>query len=247
MATPESSIAVLGGGSWATALVKVLSLNDAAVNWWVRRPETAEFILKNRHNPDYLTDVEIDTEHVRVTNDLPGAVAAAGTVILSIPSPFLKDALAPLTPGSFPGKTVFSAIKGIVPDDLVIVGDFIKNAYRVPVGRIGVITGPCHAEEVALEKLSYLTIACQDTAVADALAGKLACRFIKTIVSDDIYGTEYAAVLKNVVAIACGICSDSRPGPSSHRRPSRPSRRAGMRPCSSTHGRRSPSSPPETS
>jgi glycerol-3-phosphate dehydrogenase (NAD(P)+) len=100
---------------------------------------------------------------------------------------------------------VFSAIKGIIPDELLIVGDFLNSTYEIPVGQIGVITGPCHAEEVAMERLSYLTIACQNTTNADTLASMMNCRYIKTTVSDDIYGTEYSAVLKNVFAIAGGI------------------------------------------
>ncbi len=206
MHRPDTPISVLGGGSWGTALVKMLAHNNARVYWWVRKPETATYIRKHHHNPDYLTDVEIDTHTVHVTDDLAHAVGTADAVILAVPSPFLKDTLKPLGRTAFNDKTVFSAIKGIIPDDLVIVGDFIKDSYSVTVDRIGVITGPCHAEEVALEKLSYLTIACPDTVLAGWLAERLACRYLKTIVSDDIYGTEYAAVLKNVVAIACGIC-----------------------------------------
>ena len=107
---------------------------------------------------------------------------------------------------AFAGKTIFSAIKGIVPEDHLIVGEFFNQFYGVGLQQIGVITGPCHAEEVALEKLSYLTIASQNMSSASHLAKLLNCRFIQTTVSDDIYGTEYSAVLKNVVAIAAGIC-----------------------------------------
>ncbi len=198
-------VAVVGGGSWATALVKILSNNLDSIHWWVRNPETADFLQKYRHNPAYLSDVVIDTGKVNVTTSLHAAIDAADIVILAVPSAFLKSSLSSLTPADFSGKLVFSAIKGIIPDDLQIVGDYLQTAFAIPIDHVGVITGPCHAEEVAMERLSYLTIACQTTSHAERLADSLNCRYIKTTVSDDIYGTEYSAVLKNVMAIASGV------------------------------------------
>lgn len=198
-------ISVIGGGSWATALIKILSNNVETIHWWVRSHDTADFLRKYRHNPNYLSDVVIDPERVQVTNDLAAAIHHADIIILAVPSAFLKPSLSGITPHDFKGKMVFSAIKGIIPDELLIVGDFLNSTYEIPVGQIGVITGPCHAEEVAMERLSYLTIACQNTTNADTLASMMNCRYIKTTVSDDIYGTEYSAVLKNVFAIAGGI------------------------------------------
>ena len=200
------TISVIGGGSWATAIVKILSNNVNQINWWVRSMETAEFIVKYRHNPNYLSDVEINLDKVRITTDIKEAIHASSTIILAVPSAFLKDSLSGVKPDDFSGRSVFSAIKGIIPDDLLVVGDFLKKQFEVPVERIGVITGPCHAEEVAMERLSYLTIASPNTNTAESLAKQLSCRYIKTTVSDDIYGTEYSAVLKNVFAIAGGIC-----------------------------------------
>jgi glycerol-3-phosphate dehydrogenase (NAD(P)+) len=200
------SIAVIGGGSWATAIVKILSNSPVSITWWLRSEEAVKHIAEHRHNPVYLSDVEIDLNKVKPVTGLQEAVDGAAIIILAVPSAFLKQTLSVLRPGSFQGKIVFSAIKGIVPEDLLIVGDFMHRNYHVPVSHIGVITGPCHAEEVALEKLSYLTIACQDTAHAALLAGLMNCRYIRTTVSDDIYGTEYAAVIKNIIAIASGIC-----------------------------------------
>jgi glycerol-3-phosphate dehydrogenase (NAD(P)+) len=200
------TITVLGGGSWATALVKILSEAPVRIQWWVRNPETVGFMHQYRHNPHYLSDVEIDLERVLPTSDLSTAMAGSETVILAVPAAFLKSALHTLTPDDFRGKTVFSAIKGIVPQDNLIVGEFMHRNYDISFDSIGVITGPCHAEEVALEKLSYLTISCQNPERARAMASSLSCRYIRTITSDDIYGTEYAAVLKNIMAIASGIC-----------------------------------------
>ena len=206
MATREnSSVTVIGSGSWATALVKILSQNVDRIHWWVRSRETAEFIRKNRHNPSYITDVEIDVRKVSLTYDITNAVDSSQVIILAVPSAFLKGALAKLPPEKLRGKIVFSAIKGIVPDDLMIVGEFMNKKYNVPLENFGVITGPCHAEEVAMERLSYLTLASQNGRNSKLLSSMLKCRFIRTTLSDDIYGTEYSAVMKNVIAIACGI------------------------------------------
>ena len=199
-------IAVIGGGSWATALVKIFSNNVDTIHWWVRSADTADFISKYRHNPNYLSDVEINLDKVRISNDLKKTIASSDIIILAVPSAFLKPTLEKIKADDFKNKTVFSAIKGIIPDDLLIIGDFLRQKLSIPLNKIGVITGPCHAEEVAMERLSYLTIASTDTTTATTLAMLMNCRYIKTLVSDDIYGTEYSAVLKNVIAIASGIC-----------------------------------------
>jgi len=199
-------IAVIGGGSWATALVKILSNNVDKINWWVRSADTADFITKYRHNPNYLSDVEINLSKVTISNDLTSVISSSDIIVLSVPSAFLKPALEKIKPELFKGKMVFSAIKGIIPDDLLIIGDYLREKLNIPLDKIGVITGPCHAEEVAMERLSYLTIASTNTDTASTLASLMNCRYIKTLVSDDIYGTEYSAVLKNVIAIASGIC-----------------------------------------
>jgi glycerol-3-phosphate dehydrogenase (NAD(P)+) len=199
-------VAVIGGGSWATAIVKILSNNIDTIHWWVRSAETAEFIHKYKHNPSYLSDVEINLMKVNVSNNLNEIIVASDIVILAVPSAFLKPTLEKINPDIFKNKSVFSAIKGIIPDDLLIIGDYLREKMNIPIHKIGVITGPCHAEEVAMERLSYLTLASTDKENASSLASLMNCRYIKTMVSDDIYGTEYSAVLKNIVAIASGIC-----------------------------------------
>lgn len=199
-------IAVIGGGSWATAIVKMLCNNSDRVHWWLRSEPVVEHIKKYRHNPNYLASVEFDTNKLALSTDLKKTVAVADILIMAVPSAFLKQALSDLTADDFKGKQIFSAIKGIVPEHNLIVGEFFNREYLLPIGSIGVITGPCHAEEVAMEKLSYLTIASQNLDNAAYVASQLSCRYIKTTVSDDIFGTEYSAVLKNVFAIASGIC-----------------------------------------
>ena len=200
--TPK--FAVIGGGSWATAIAKMLCVNLPEIAWYMRNTYAIEHIKINKHNPNYLSSVEFDTNKLQLTNDINEAVAYADYVIFAIPSAFLNGELEKLTV-SLEGKVIFSAIKGIVPETSLIVGEHFHKTYDIPYDNIGVITGPCHAEEVALERLSYLTIACGDNYKAKVMATNLNSHYIKTKTSDDIIGTEYAAMLKNIYAIAAGI------------------------------------------
>jgi glycerol-3-phosphate dehydrogenase (NAD(P)+) len=199
-------IAVIGGGSWATAIIKMLSNNSNEILWWIRKPEIVDFIKKYKHNPTYLSAVEINLERVELNTSLTEVIKLADIIVLAVPAAFLADSLKKLTKVAFENKIIVSAIKGIVPEQNKIVGEFIHDSFNVDYQNIAVISGPCHAEEVALEKLSYLTIACSNTNNAQIIANQLMCRYIKCSVSDDIFGTEYAAVLKNIFAIASGIC-----------------------------------------
>lgn len=196
--------AMLGGGSWATAIVKMLTENADVVNWYMRNTDAIEHIRTQKHNPNYLSSVEFHTEQLNLTDNINEAVADADVLIFAIPSAFLESELKQLTV-DIKDKIIFSAIKGIVPESSLIVGEHFHVNYNVPFQNIGVITGPCHAEEVALERLSYLTIACADTEKAKLVAKHLSSDYIKTKISDDIIGTEYAAMLKNIYAIAAGI------------------------------------------
>lgn len=200
------TIGVIGGGSWATAIVKILTENADKVNWWMRNAETIAHIKEHGHNPNYIRAAEVDVDRLEISTDLKAILAASDIIILAVPSAFVREALSDISASDLDGKVVFSAIKGIEPESLLIVGEYVNKEFGVSYDRIGVITGPCHAEEVAMEKLSYLTIASQNQGHAQAVADALTCRYIKATVSDDIYGTEYAAVLKNVIAMACGIC-----------------------------------------
>lgn len=202
-------VAVIGGGSWATAIVKMLCNgleSGERISWWIRNKEQSDYIEKFRHNPKYLSAVEFEVSKLSLSNNIKEVVAKNDLLIMAVPSAFLADSLNGLTAEDFKDKIVFSAIKGIIPGPNLIVGEYFNQQFSVPYSHIGVITGPCHAEEVALEKLSYLTVASQTRAYAQEVADRISCRFIRTTVSDDIYGTEYAAVLKNVIAIASGIC-----------------------------------------
>ncbi len=172
----------------------------------MRCAESVEHVRKYKRNLRYLGSVEIKLPEEQVSNDLKSMVDQSDWILLCVPAAFLKDALSDITPEDLKGKKIISAIKGIVPEHNLIVGEFMNQHYGIPLEDILVISGPCHAEEVALEKLSYLTIASPDTDTAANFAQLLTTRYIKTNVSEDIYGTEYAAVLKNIYAVASGIC-----------------------------------------
>ena len=197
-------IAVLGGGSWATAIIKMLSENLETIGWYMRSLYALEHIKKNKHNPNYLRSAELHPEKLDLSDDINTIVNNYDILIFAIPSAFLKSELEKLTL-SLDNKIIFSAIKGIVPETGLIVGEHFHDHYNIPYENIGVITGPCHAEEVAMERLSYLTLACQSEDKATVLSSYIAGRYIKTKISDDIIGTEYAAMLKNIYAIAAGI------------------------------------------
>lgn len=203
----QKRVAVIGGGSWATALVKILCNNLPSVNWWMRNEGAVAHILKYRHNPNYLQSVEFDLNKINVSTDLVEIIQPADIVIIATPSAFLTKIFENFPKEILANKIVFSAVKGIIPEYNAIPARFIHKTFGTPYKNIGIICGPCHAEEVALERLSYLTIAGHNENYAEEMADLLACRYIKTTVSDDLFGTELSAVLKNVYALASGICS----------------------------------------
>ena len=196
---------MVGGGSWATALIKILSENNVAIKWWLRSKADADHIKQFHHNKSYLSDVQINPRKVKVYTRVRDAFKESEFVILAVPAAFVSDALDELETRDFAGKCVISAIKGMIPEKNQLVTDWISAQYGVPTSRIAVIAGPCHAEEVALEKQSYLTIGSTDLACADAVARLLTCRFVQALPLADIYGIEYSAVIKNIVALASGI------------------------------------------
>ena len=204
----KRNVAVIGGGSWATAIIKLLTDNPEKkeIYWWIRNAETVHYIRQYRHNPTYLSSVDIKVHPKRITTDLLQVIKQADIVILCVPAAFINEALAGVLPEMLQGKILVSAIKGIIPEGNQIVGEFLQTKYGISPTNIAVISGPCHAEEVSLEKLSYLTMASQAKEVASLMASLMQTRYVRTLVSDDIYGTEYAAVLKNIYAVASGIC-----------------------------------------
>lgn len=196
--------AVFGAGSWATAIVKMLCENLDEVGWYMRSVYTKEHLLREKHNPNYLSSVEFKLSQLKLSNDINEMATYADVLIFVIPSAFMHSELEKLTV-DISKKTIVSAVKGIIPESGLLVGEHFHDIYHIPFENIAVIAGPCHAEEVALERLSYLTISCADAKKAQEIADKLSNSYIKTKISDDIIGTEYAAMLKNIYAIAAGI------------------------------------------
>lgn len=194
----------MGGGSWATALAKLLLTNCPNIMWYMRRDDRIEEFCRLGHNPAYLSDVEFDISRIEFSSDINYVASKADTLLLVMPSPYFKDHIAKLTT-DISGKTVVSAVKGIVPDENEIISSFMINHFGVRQDKMLVIGGPCHAEEVALGRKSYLTIGCHDISRAEMFTRCIAGKAMRTIVSNDVEGIEYAAVLKNVYAIAAGM------------------------------------------
>lgn len=204
MMKDNPSIGIIGSGSWATALVKLLSENKTPIYWYFRSEETARSLIEEQHNPRYLTDVSLQVDKMNISNDINEVVRNATHLILVTPSAFLESELQKIEE-DLSDKIIFSAVKGIIPESFLLVGEHLMQHYKVPIAHFGVITGPCHAEEVALERLSFLTIASATEEYAEYMAQQLKTKYIITNVSEDVIGTEYAAVLKNIYALAAGI------------------------------------------
>ena len=211
MAEFPGRVAVLGGGSWATALAKLLLRNCETISWYMRRDDRIEDFIRLGHNPAYLTDVEFDTSRIFFSSDINQVCAECDTLLLAFPSPYFKDHVAKIST-DLADKSIVSAIKGIVPEDNMLVTDYMIDRFGVKSENTLVISGPCHAEEVALDRISYLTIGCHNVDRAEGFARCIAAKNCHTIISSDVDGIEYAAVLKNIYAIAAGIAHGMKRG-----------------------------------
>jgi glycerol-3-phosphate dehydrogenase (NAD(P)+) len=198
-------VAVIGGGSWATAIAKIVLANADSIVWYMRRQDQIDEFIRLSKNPSYLTDVKFDISRIHFTSKINKAVALADTLIFATPSPFLKAHLKKLRL-PIHDKFIISGIKGIVPEENMIMSDFFNTHYNVPLENIAVLAGPCHAEEVALERLSYLTFACKDREKSKLLTQNFSSNFVFVTTTEDVDGIEYSSVMKNIVAIAVGIC-----------------------------------------
>lgn len=196
---------LIGSGSWATALAKVLTDNKVMLNWCVRNKAIADHILQRHHNPNYLSSVYFDTSLLSLTTDINDTIAHADCIIIAVPSAYLADTLKDIPAGALENKKIISAVKGILPQENILLNDYLKNRFQFPLQNYFTIMGPCHAEEVAAEKLSYLTFSGMDEATVDTIAGRFKTPCINTIINHDVYGVQYAAVLKNIYALGAGI------------------------------------------
>ncbi len=199
-------IAIIGGGSWATAIAKIVVEHTHHIGWYMRRDDRIEDFRRLGHNPGYLTNARFNVNEIFFSSDLNEIVEKYDTLVFVTPSPYIKNHLKKLRT-RLKDKFVITAIKGIVPDENLVVSEYFHHVYDVPYDNLSCLAGPSHAEEVALERLSYLTVACGDVEKAQAFANVLSNNYIKTKTSTDVIGIEYSSVLKNVYAIAAGICS----------------------------------------
>lgn len=202
---PCGKIAIIGGGSWATAIAKIVVGHTHHIGWYIRRDDRIEDFRRLGHNPAYLTSVRFNMDEIFFSSDINAIVKNYDTLVFVTPSPYLKNHLKKLKT-RIKDKFIITAIKGIVPDENLVCSEYFHEVYDVPYDNLACIGGPSHAEEVALERLSYLTVGCSDIEKARAFTQVLASSVIKTKVSSDVIGIEYSSVLKNVYAIAAGIC-----------------------------------------
>lgn len=200
-------ICILGGGTWGTALAKIVLMNNKHINWYIRRDDQIDGFYKLGRNPNYLTNVKFNLAQITFYSNLEKAIKDSDTIIIAIPSPYVKQYFRRMWNSTFRGKFMVSALKGIIPNDNVVMSEYLASNFKIPLENIGIISGPCHAEEVALERLSFLTAASKDIEKARKLAEGINSRILKSSVSTDVVGIELASVLKNIYAIASGVCS----------------------------------------
>ena len=196
---------VIGSGSWATALVKILTDNGHAVNWWIRNEKNIEYIQRRHHNPSYLHSVNFDVSLLSMSADIDEVIKNSEILIIGVPSAYIEQSIGHLQPKDLADKKIISAVKGILPDQNILLNYYLHQKFNFPLENYFAVLGPCHAEEVAAEKLSYLTFSGLDVTTASELASYFTTGYINTVINHDILGVQYAAVLKNIYALGAGI------------------------------------------
>ncbi len=196
---------IIGSGSWATALAKIVTDNGHPLHWFVRNENLVNHIQQRKHNPHYLPSATLNTDNIQLTTYLRSAVKAADIILLALPSAYVAETLSVLSKEDLVNKKILSAVKGMVPIANSLLNDWLQGQFSVPLQHYYTLMGPCHAEEVANEKLSYLTFSGIDATVAADIAKCFSCYYINTVVNDDVIGVQYAAILKNIYALGAGI------------------------------------------
>lgn len=197
--------AIIGAGSWATALAKILTDNQSAIYWWVRNEAVIKHLQTRHHNPHYLSSVYFDVGRLHLSDKVQETIANADYIIIAVPSAYVTETFKSLPRNSFAGKKIISAVKGILPEQNLLLNEYLKNEFQLELNDYFTVMGPCHAEEVAAEKLSYLTFSGTDEATAGKIASCFSTEYLNTIVNNDVYGVQYAAVLKNIYALGAGM------------------------------------------
>jgi glycerol-3-phosphate dehydrogenase (NAD(P)+) len=196
---------IIGSGSWATALAKILTDKKHSISWWIRNADTVQHIQQRHHNPHYLSSVYFDVSLLSMSTDLQQVVRESDVLVIAVPSAFAKETLGALKTADWKNKKIVSAIKGLLPERNMLLNEYLAETFNIPLESYFAVLGPCHAEEVAAEKLSYLTFSGTDVSTASAIAGEFTTDYINTIVNHDILGVQYAAVLKNIYALGAGM------------------------------------------
>jgi len=196
---------ILGSGSWGTAIAKILTDNGNTIYWWNRSEKAIQQLMTRHHNPHYLSMVYFDTGKLKLTTNLNEVVTHSDCIVIAIPSAYAAETLLKLDRNIFDGKKIISAVKGILPEQNLLLNDFLNNEFYLPIENYFAVLGPCHAEEVASEKLSYLTFSGVDEEATHELAANFKTSYINTIENNDIYGVQFAAILKNIYAVGAGI------------------------------------------
>jgi glycerol-3-phosphate dehydrogenase (NAD(P)+) len=196
---------IIGSGSWATALAKILTDNNISINWWVRNESVIKHLQHRHHNPQYLSSVYFDISKISLTSDLTKIIEESDCLLVAVPSAYIDQTFKNLPKNIFKEKKLISAVKGILPEQNLLLNDYLKNEFGFSLNYYFTVMGPCHAEEVAAEKLSYLTFSGIDAMATNDIASNFATEYLNTIVNNDVYGVQYAAVLKNIYALGAGI------------------------------------------
>ena len=198
-------LGVIGSGSWATALAKILTDNGHAINWWIRNASAIAHIQARHHNPQYLPSVYFKTDQLHLSDSVKDVVAASDCLVMAVPSAYISPTLGTLEKNALAGKKVVSAIKGILPEQNLLLNEYLNREFDFAAEDYYTVMGPCHAEEVAAEKLSYLTFSGQDETNTREVASYFATDYLNTVINGDVYGVQYAAILKNIYALGAGI------------------------------------------
>lgn len=196
---------ILGSGSWGTALAKILTDNGQTIHWWNRSETAIQHILSRHHNPQYLPAAHFDINQLRLTTHAEEVITGSDCILIVIPSAYVDDAIGHLDSNIFKGKKIVSAVKGILPDSNILLNEYLQQKFGVKLEDYFAVLGPCHAEEIAAEKLSYLTFSGVDAALTHEIAGYFKTGYLNTVENNDIFGVQFAAVLKNIYALGAGI------------------------------------------
>lgn len=198
-------LGIIGSGSWATAIAKILTDNNASINWWIRNDAVIKHLQQRHHNPHYLSSVYFDISQLSLTNDLDKVIDESDCLIIAVPSAYIDLTFKSKPKNIFAGKKIISAVKGILPEQNLLLNDYLKNEFQFSLTDYFTVMGPCHAEEVAAEKLSYLTFSGIDETSTTEIASNFSTEYINIIINNDIYGVQYAAILKNIYALGAGM------------------------------------------